>query len=96
MANSGDLSERDAAAAALAKALDEARWARRRLAERTLVTGFHGENFERRWQRVGRIVTEANDRAVHEARGRARQAGWSEAELEAAGLGGDHPASPSA
>ena len=46
-----------------------------------MVAGAHGEHYELRWERVGRIVSEYNERAVRDARRRAQQAEWTEPEL---------------
>jgi hypothetical protein len=73
--------ERDESARALAEALRDAQSARVRLAGRRMVAGAHGEHYELRWERVGRIVSEYNERAVRDARRRAQQAEWTEPEL---------------
>jgi hypothetical protein len=59
------------ASRALARALEEARFAQHRFQVRTRIVGYHGEDFERRWRRVERIVTAHNDHAVDDARKRA-------------------------
>lgn len=70
----------------LARAVDEERNAKLRFATRVPVVGFHGEDFEQRWRRVERIVSEHNRRAVHAALSNALRAGWTPAELNASGL----------
>ena len=48
--------------------------------------GLHGETFGPRWEKVRSIVTTHNHRAVTAAWAAAIKAGWTEKELNAAGL----------
>jgi predicted ATPase len=79
-------STREEAAAVLARAIDERRTANARLAARTRVVGFHGEDFEKRWPRVESIVKTHNDEAARAAWEHALLTGWTQAELHRSGL----------
>ena len=48
--------------------------------------GLHGETFGARWEKVRSIVTTHNHQAVTAAWAAAIKAGWTEKELNAAGL----------
>lgn len=81
-----DDTPRGEAARALARAMAEARYAQRRFLLHTRISGYHGEDFELRWQRVRAIVARHNERAVREARENALRAGWTSDELDSLGL----------
>lgn len=78
---------RDETARVLASALDEAGWAQVRFRRRIPVRGYHGEDFEQRWRRVQQIVATYDAHVVEDARLRASDAGWTEQDLAARGLG---------
>ncbi|MGN6199719.1 hypothetical protein [Humibacter sp.] len=85
-ASERDATTRENAAHVLARALGEERTAQARLAARTRIVGFHGEDFERRWPRVENIVTEHNHQAALTAWDNALRTGWTPSELNASGL----------
>jgi hypothetical protein len=78
--------ERGDAARRLASALDNAYYAHLRFRLQRPVFGLHGENYDDRRARVWAHVTAFGDRAIEQARADAMKAGWSAAELRAAGL----------
>lgn len=73
--NSYDETAQDEAVRGLARALEEARSAQRRFQLHTKIVGYHGEDFEQRWERVHRIVAIHNERAVQAARKKTIRAG---------------------
>jgi hypothetical protein len=70
----------------LASALKDIRLSEVRYGVMFRPTGLHGETFGERWNRVRSIVTTRNQQAAVAAWAAAIKAGWTEKELNAAGL----------
>jgi hypothetical protein len=70
----------------LASAIKDVRLSEVRYGVMNRPAGLHGETFGPRWEKVRSIVTTHNHQAVTAAWAAAIKAGWTEKELNAAGL----------